>query len=131
MVFILCKIAQLHIDTHFCMQVIHVVYLNNSFVIKMRAGYHMKFLVNQLVRISSKKYYIHTKYPLIMLSVFLMNASNNSSLAGCCSVEDINNVVENAIIPCPDNSWCSATCYRDFIFPTGAKMCHIVVRMGY
>lgn len=119
MVFILCKIAQLHIVTHFCMQVIHVVYLNNSFVIKMKAGYHMKFLVNQLVRISSKKYYIHTKYPLIMLSVFLMNASNNSSLAGCCSVEDINNVVENAIIPCPDNSWCTATCYRDFYIPYG------------
>lgn len=50
-----------------------------------------------------------------------MNASNNSSSAGCCSVEDINNVVENAIIPCPDNSWRTATFYRNFIFPTGAK----------
>lgn len=122
-------------STTYCYPFLYAGYscclLNNSFVIKMKAGYHMKFLVNQLVRISSKKYYIHTKYPLIILSVFLMNASNNSSLAGCCSVEDINNVVENAIIPCPDNLWCTATCYRDFIFPTCAKQCHIVLRMGY
>lgn len=69
MALILCKIAQLHIVTHFCMQVTHVVYLNNSFVIKMKADYYMKFLVNQLVRISSKNYYIHKKYPLIMISV--------------------------------------------------------------
>lgn len=67
-------------------------FLNNSFVIKMKAGYYMKFLVNQLVRISSKNYYIHKKIPfdyVISVVVFLMNASNNSSSTGCCSVEDI------------------------------------------
>lgn len=125
-------------STTYCYPFLYAGYscclLNNSFVIKMKAGYYMKFLVDQLVRISSKIHYIHKIIPfdyVISVVVFLMNTSNNSSLAGCCSVEDIKSVVENAIIPCPDNSWCTATCYRDFIFPTCAKKCHIVLRMGY
>lgn len=78
MVLILCKIAQLHIVTHFCIHVIHVGHLNNSFVIKMKACYYMKLLVNQLVRISSENYYIQ-QIPfdyVISVVVFLMNASN-------------------------------------------------------
>lgn len=50
---------------------------------------------------------------------FIMNTDFFTGLAACCSVENINNVVENAIVSCSDNSWCTATCYRDFIFPTG------------
>lgn len=115
-------------STTYCYPFLYAGYscclLNNSFVIKMKAGYYMKFLVDQLVRISSKNHNIHKQIPfdyVISVVVLLMNASNNSSVAGCCSVKDINNVVENAIIPCPDNSWCTAMCYRNFIFPTDAK----------
>lgn len=133
MVLILCKIAQLHIVNHVCMQVIHVVYWITASWLKWKQVIIWSFWsINWYV--FRLKFITFIKIPfdyVISVVVFLMNTSNNSSLAGCCSVEDIKNVVENAIIPCPDNSWCTATCYRDFIFPTCAKKCHIVLRMGY
>lgn len=54
-----------------------------------------------------------------------------SSLAGCCSVEDINNVVENAIIPCPDNSWWELRITVILYSLQVSNKCPIVVRMGY
>nr|XP_034332903.1 uncharacterized protein LOC105333663 [Crassostrea gigas] len=44
----------------------------------------------------------------------------STGFAGCCSIENINNVVENANVSCSENL-CTAQCYRDFIFPTGLK----------
>lgn len=43
----------------------------------------------------------------------------STGVASCCSVENIHDVVENAIISCSDNLWSTATCYRGFIFSTG------------
>ncbi|XP_065928324.1 uncharacterized protein [Magallana gigas] len=42
----------------------------------------------------------------------------STGFADCCSIENINNVVENANVSCSDNL-CTAQCYRGFILPTG------------
>lgn len=44
-----------------------------------------------------------------------------TDLAGCCSVEKVNDTVENVIVSCSNNLLCTATCHRGYIFPTGLE----------
>lgn len=83
------------------------------------------FWSNRLVSITYKNYYIH-KYSYRLCNhcswVFNKYWYIFTGFVGCCSVENLNNVVENAIVSCPGNSWCKVTCYRGYIFRTGREV---------
>lgn len=61
----------------------------------------------------------------INVVAFLMNTGPFvTGFASFCSVENVNDVVENAIVSCLDYSWCTATCYSGYIpvFHSGRKV---------
>lgn len=87
------------------------------------------FWSNRLVNISSRNYFTHkysycvvTYYVIIVVVVLINTCTFFTGFVGCCSVENLNNVVENAIVSCQDNLWCKATCYRGYIFRTGREV---------
>lgn len=81
------------------------------------------FWSNPLVRISStRNYYIHKNtYWLGYHCSLVFNKYWYifHRFCRCCFSENVNTVEENAFVSCSNNSWCTATCYRGYIFPTG------------
>lgn len=83
------------------------------------------FWSNRLVSISSRNYFTH-RYSYWLCNncscVFNEYWYIFTGFVCCCSVENLNNVVENAIVSCQDNLRCKATCYRGYIFRTGREV---------
>lgn len=91
----------------------------------MKALYYLMFWSNRQVSISSRNYFTH-KYSYWLCNhcscVFNKYWYIFTGFVCCCSVENLNNVVENAIVSCQDNLRCKATCYRGYIFRTGREV---------
>lgn len=96
--------------------------LNHNSLFKMKLHYKMMFFVHLVGQYFILNLFIY-KTGFWLISIFNCSFDKYwelfTGLADCCSVENVKNVVKNAIVSCPDNSWCKATCYRDFIFPSG------------
>lgn len=96
--------------------------LNHNSLFKMKPHYKMMFFVHLVGEYFILNLLIN-KTGFWLISFFNCGFDKYwelfIGLADCCSVENVKNVVKNAIVSCPYNSWCKATCYRDFIFPSG------------